>query len=280
MPDPGRLLTTIRQAIRAFQETPGRTGRVVRLQEVDEVLVTGDLHGNVDNFRRILQRADLKNHPRRHLVVQEIVHGRVCYPNGGDKSHQMVDLISALKCERPRQTHWLVGNHELAQWTGRVIIKAERELNTLFRDGVTTAYGNRAAEIYALYLELFAALPAAVATPNRVFLSHSLPRASRLGSFDLADLQREENEAISAIGSSLHSLVWGRDVGPTNAEAFLQKVEADLLITGHVPAPDGFLIPNDHQLILDSCGAPAGFCLFPTDRPITHDELIGCVSTI
>ena len=71
-------------------------------------MVAGDLHGNVDNFRRLLAIADLERHPRRHLVLQEIVHGRSHYPNGSDKSHQMVDLAAALKCQYPKRTHWIL----------------------------------------------------------------------------------------------------------------------------------------------------------------------------
>ena len=78
----------------------------------------------------------------------------------------------------------------------------------------------------------------------------------------------------------LHSLVWGRDITLENAAVYLGKVDAKLLISGHIPAPDGFLIPNDVQIILDSLGSPAGYCLFPTDRPLTHEELVAMVCTI
>ena len=37
MPDPDRLLRTLQQAIQAFRDTPGRKGRLVRLQDVDYV---------------------------------------------------------------------------------------------------------------------------------------------------------------------------------------------------------------------------------------------------
>src|SRR5947209_6550944 len=119
MPDPIRHLTTLRRAVVAFRSTPGRRGRVGYLEDVDEVLVAGDLHGNLENFKTVLQRAELAAHPRRHLVLQEVVHGPHRYPAGGDKSHQLLDLLAALKCQFPRQVHFLMGNHELAQWTGK-----------------------------------------------------------------------------------------------------------------------------------------------------------------
>src|SRR5436309_765622 len=99
MPHPERLLNTLRQAAAAFRTTPGRSGRLVRLDAGAEVLVAGDLHGSVENFRALLQLADLAREPQRHLIVQELVHGLLSYPEGGDKSHQLLDVVAALKCQ-------------------------------------------------------------------------------------------------------------------------------------------------------------------------------------
>lgn len=277
MPDPDKLLTTLRRAATAFRETPGRQGRFVRLQDVSEVFVVGDLHGNVGNFKRLFQRADLGKHPGRHIVLQEIIHGTFHYPDGSDKSHQMVDLVAALKCQYPTRTHWLLGNHELGQWFNRMILKADRDLNLHFREGVKAAYGERADEFFAAYIDLFSAIPAAIVTPNRVFLSHSLPKASRLPFFNLARLEQDD---LPTPGDPIYTLVWGRDTTADNATAFLQKVDADLLITGHIPISGGFQVPNERQIILDAMRTPAGFCLFPTERPLTHEELVQCVCTI
>jgi hypothetical protein len=93
MPDPDRLLSTLRKAIQAFRDTPGRRGRSIVLTEARDVLATGDLHGNVENFRQVLHKADLGNHPGRQLVLQEVIHGPFRYAAGGDKSHQLLDLI-------------------------------------------------------------------------------------------------------------------------------------------------------------------------------------------
>src|SRR5258708_4251265 len=174
MPEPTRLLRTLQQAIQAVRHTPGRKGRLVSLQEAGEVMVVGDLHGNVENFRKVLQKADLQKHSGRHLVLQELIHGPHKYPAGGDKSHQLLDLFAALKCQFPRQVHMLLGNHELSQWTNRLIGKGNIDYNELFREGVKTAYGPQADNIYAAYLELFAAIPLAVLTLNRVFISPTL----------------------------------------------------------------------------------------------------------
>jgi hypothetical protein len=281
MPDPTRLLTTLRQAVRSFQNTPGRTGHLVHLAGPQDVLVAGDLHGNVENFRRLLERADLRSHPDRHLVFQELVHGPFLYPLGGDKSHQLIDLLAALKCQFPRQVHMLLGNHELAQWTNQWIAKRDTELNDLFRQGIETAYGGHSQKIYDAYLDLFEAIPWAVRTPNRVFLSHSLPRATLIEEFDLEALKSDDLHPGDLIpGGQLHSLVWGRDTTVENVTAFLKKVDADWLITGHIPCEQGFATPNDRQLILDCMGAPAAYCQFPADRPVTFQDLLEGVKTL
>jgi hypothetical protein len=281
MPDPGRLLTTLQLAVDAFRATPGRRGRVVDLQGATDVLVAGDLHGNLDNFRRLLPIADLARNPARHFVLQEAIHGPYRYPAGGDRSHQLLDLIAALKCQFPRQVHFLIGNHELAQVTDRRIAKDDVELNDLFTEGVRSAYGTRADEVYAVYRDLIGVAPLALRTVNRVFLSHSLPPASLLSAFDPSVLERDESTDADCVpGGAVHALVWGRDTRPDTAAAFLQKMDADLLVTGHIPCDTGFDAPNERQLILDSLGRPAAYCLFPTDRPLTHPELLNCIGLL
>lgn len=281
MPDPDRLLTTLRRATQAYRTTPGRRGRLIRLEDAADVLVAGDLHGNLENFRQILDRAALTQHPRRHLVVQEVVHGPFCYPGGGDKSHQLVDLLAALKCQFPTRVHYLPGNHELAQFTSRQVMKNDVDLNVLFERGIEEAYGKRAPEINAAYSELIFALPLAVRTSNRVFLSHSLPSASRSETFALSTLETDEApDSEWRPGGGLYSLVWGRDTSEANVEAFLAQVDADYLITGHIPCDHGFEVTGPRHLILDSFSVPAAYCLFPADRALTFDELLEGVKVL
>ncbi|HEV3145914.1 MAG TPA: metallophosphoesterase [Gemmataceae bacterium] len=274
MPDPDKLLQTIRKAAEYSRTTPGRRGRVILLLDATEVLATGDLHGNIGNFQRILKVAELAKHPRLHLVMQELIHGKFLYADGGEKSHQAVDLWCALKCQYPTRVHYLPGNHELSQWTSRLIGKDDADLNANFRDGVRTAYGAHADAIYTAYLELFAALPLAIRTPNRVFLSHSLPSAGALPQFDPAQMEHAEHQPSDfEPGGLVYALVWGRDNSAENAANFLRKVNADWLITGHIPCETGFATPNERQIILDCMGSPAAYCLFPTDRPLAAGEL-------
>jgi hypothetical protein len=278
MPDPVKLLNTIRKAADFSRTLLGRRGRIVHLVDAAEILAVGDLHGNVANFQRIIKIADLAHQPRRHLVMQELIHGRFTYPDGSDKSHQVVDLWCALKCQFPTRVHFLPGNHELSQWTNRLIVKGDSDLNASFRDGVRSAYGMHGIDVYAAYLNLFPVLPIAIRTPNRVFVSHSLPAASALAALDMTLLERDgHTETDLRPGGLVYSILWGRDTSAANVAAYLEKIDADLLISGHIPCETGFAVPNDRQVILDSLDTPAAYCLFPADRPIAHADLVNCV---
>lgn len=282
MPAPDRMLTVLRQALTLVRATPGRKGHVVTLHDCSEVMVVGDLHGNVGLFQALLKIADLGNHPGRHLVLQEIIHGKFRYPTGGDKSHQLVDLFAALKCQYPKRVHCLPGNHELAQWTGRRVIKADEDLNALFDEGIASAYGAQYAPVLdQAYNELFQALPLALRAPNRILVTHSLPTAHAMPLFEPIRLERETFEPSDLDpGGSVYSLLWGRDTSRENVADYLVKMDADLLVSGHIASDEGFSVPNDLQVIVDCAESPGGFVLFPADRPITHAELVGCIRTI
>ncbi|OWK44512.1 metallophosphoesterase [Fimbriiglobus ruber] len=281
MPPPDRMLTTLRRAIDYVAATPGRRGHLVHLQNCAEVMVVGDLHGHVPNFRAALEKAALAANPGRHLVVQELVHGPFKYPDGTDKSHQLVDLFAALKCQFPDRVHYLPGNHEMAQWKGRKVGKGTDDLNAQFSLGVRAAYGSAAVDIYRAYTDLFTALPLALRTPNRVFITHTLVPGKQLDNFDPASLEAEEYAPQEyEPGGLVYGILWGRDVSAATAVAFLDKVDADLSVTGHIANDAGYHVPNDRQLIVECSESPGGYVLFPTDRPLTHAELVACVGTI
>src|SRR5262245_34226616 len=105
MPDPQKLLATIRRATELFRSTPGRAGGMVTLAEgqAEDVLVVGDLHGNLRAFSHFLKLAALDAHPRRHLILQELVHDPKADADGElpDLSHRLVDVVCALKCQYP-----------------------------------------------------------------------------------------------------------------------------------------------------------------------------------
>jgi hypothetical protein len=282
MPDPQKILATVRRAADLFRTTPGRQGSLVTLDSAEDVMVVGDLHGNVNAFRQILGEAALPKNPGRHLVLQELVHGPWMYPDeAGDKSHQLVDLVSALKCQYPDRVHLILGNHELSELTGRPIGKNGVYLNTLFRQGLETAYGESAAAIEQAYHVLFAALPLAVRTPNRVFLCHTIPDAVDLDRLDLELLRTGVWSPESMMrGGTIYALTWGRDLDADTVDRFATMVDADWFITGHQPCDEGFLQPNHRQIIIDGTDPYPTYCLFPARDAVTLETLLAGVHSL
>jgi hypothetical protein len=284
MPDPEKLIATVRRATALFKATPGRVGGVVTLEKgsAADVMVVGDLHGNVPLFKQLLPTAALATNPLRHLVLQELIHGQRMYPgDGGDKSHQLVDLVCALKCQYPERVHLILGNHELSELTGRAIGKHGVPLNALFRLGIDTAYRGRGADVYAAYLELFAALPLAVRTPNRVFLCHTIPDGYELDGLDLGVLALDhwQPEHMKRHGT-VYALTWGRDTDRETVDRFAAMVDADLFVTGHQPCDEGFRLANHRQIIIDGTEPNPAYCLFPATDPVTIQSLLNGVHTL
>lgn len=280
MPAPDRMLNILRKATEFVIRTPGRQGHTIFLTDAKDVLVAGDLHGHLGNFQSVMTTAALAAHPKRHLVLQEVIHSSFRYPTGGDKSHQLLDLFAALKCQFPERVHLLPGNHEMAQMTGRPIGKGNESLNEVFIEGIKAAYGTAWAEIEKAYYELLRALPLAYRTANRVFFSHTLIPGKSLGEFHMLRLKQEQFAETDFLpGGVVYGILWGRDTSQETADEFLRIVDADLLVTGHIPTDTGHMVPNSKQLIVDCSASPAAYVLIPTDRRLTLAELLAGVVT-
>jgi hypothetical protein len=283
MPDPAKILPILRRAAVLCRATPGRKGAVVHLDDdAEEVMVVGDLHGNLTTFKQVLALADLARRPKRHLVLQELVHGPFYYPDeGGDRSHQLVDVVAALKCQHPDRVHLILGNHELSELTGRSIGKNGVYLNALFQQGIETAYGARAGAVRAAYLELFAALPLAVRTPNRVFICHTIPNGADLDRFDPEVLAgRAWTDEDRARGGTVYAITWGRDTAPETSDRFAGIVDADLFVNGHQPCDEGYRRANERQLIVDGTDPCPACVVFPARGPITMEGLLQGVKLV
>lgn len=281
MSDPQKVIATVRKAADLMRRTPGRVGSVVRAF-AEDVLVAGDLHGNLRAFRWILEEAALDEHPGRHLVLQELVHEINKYnEDRPDLSHRLVDLVCSLKCQYPDRVHLILGNHELSELTGRVIGKDGQTLNERFREGIKLSYGDAAEEVYEAYLKLFAELPLAARTPNRVFICHSIPDGDWLDGLDLSVLDADSwpPEATKRRGT-VYALTWGRDTSDETADRFAEMVDADLFVIGHQHCEDGFRQSNRRTLIVDGTDPSPAYCLFPARKPITIEEILASAKVL
>jgi hypothetical protein len=271
------ILTTLGLATEANRQTPGRQGNVVVLTPdlAAEVLVTGDLHGHRRNFNLIRRLAALDENPRRHLVLQEVCHGGPTYEQtGGCMSHTILEDVAGLKAKYPERVHFILGNHELSELTDFPIQKNRQMLNLLFQMGLQQMYGPAADEVYAAFLCFLKTCPLAVRLPQGVFISHSLPEQVDVRGFDPSIFTRELIDDDYGEQGDVFRLVWGRDYRQKNARAFAQLVGAKVLISGHEPCSEGFVAPNDVQIILDCCGDRAAYVILPVGVELSHAEIM------
>ena len=271
-----RLLTIFDQAAEANRQTPGRQGNVVVLSPelAGEVMVTGDLHGHRRNFNLIRRLAALESNSARHLLFQEVCHGGPTYPDGSCMSHTILEDVAWLKTKYPSRLHFILGNHELAELSDFAIQKNRQLLNLQFRLGLQRMYGAAAEKVYEAYRRFLRSCPLAVRLPQGVFISHSLPEDVDTVGFDPSVFTRELTAEDYAEWGEVFRLVWGRDYRGENARAFARLVGAKILISGHEPCYEGFMAPNDLQVILDCCGQPAAYVILPVGEELSHDEIM------
>ena len=91
-----------------------RHEQTVVLPATGEVWMTGDLHDHRTNFGKLLRAADLAKNPQRHLILHELIHGDHYDANGADDSWQTLYKAVELKCDYPKQVHFMLAkNHDL-----------------------------------------------------------------------------------------------------------------------------------------------------------------------
>lgn len=271
------VIATCAQATDANLHTPHRSGNVVELtaENAEDVMITADLHGNRRNFNAIKKIADLKGHPRRHLVLQEVCHGGPTYPaNGGCMSHGMLEDVAKLKAEFPDRVHFLLSNHEMAELTDFPILKSKKVLNLMFRMGMQQMYGPATEKVREAYLGFLRSCPLGVRLSSGVFVCHSLPEKADSSGYCAEFFHRPLEPIDYQEHSDLFRTLWGRDYRPENARAFTELVGATVLISGHEPCPDGYSVPNEYQVILDCCGEKACYLILPVDQPLSHAQIV------
>jgi hypothetical protein len=271
------VIETYAKATQANWDTPSREGNLIRLTEetADELLVTGDLHGHRRNFNLIRRIAALDQHPRRHLLLQEVCHGGPTYPaNGGCMSHLVLEDVAKLKTQYPDRVHFILSNHELSEISEYPIQKNKQMLNLLFRLGLQQMYGPATGKVREAYLEFLKSCPLAVRLPNGVFISHTIPESADSRPFNKSLLTHEIDPVEFYDQGDLFDLLWGRDYREENSKAFASQVGAKVLINGHEPCPDGFSVPNKTQIILDCCSDKACCVLLPIQEPLGQAEIV------
>lgn len=269
----------MKRATRAMLDDPYRVGNLIELPEIGELMITGDVHGNLPNFERIVEIADLDNNPGRHLILQEFVHALET-SLGRDLSYRALELQAELKCQYPDRVHILLGNHELSEFQGRKVYKDGKMLNKLFRRGVNSAYASEASQVIAAYRKYFRSLPLGARTTSGLMLTHSTPEGRHVHRYDLAFFRQVPNLYDVVQKGLVEELVWGRDYEPEVADAWAEQVDCEVMVVGHTPCDHGYQVPNHRHVIIDSKDDYGAYILLRLDRRYTQRELVDRIHTL
>jgi Calcineurin-like phosphoesterase len=252
-PSAERVIEAFQIATEENEISPLRSFNVVNLPAEGELWMTGDLHDHRRNYEKLIRHAALDENPKRHLVLHELIHGERFDATGAEGSWHMLFQAAELKCDFPGQVHFLLANHDLAQIHGEGIMKAGLSVCEAFSAGVKQVFNDASDKVEVAMKQFLLSLPLAVACPNGIFCCHSLPTDSQIEKFDFNIFHRPLlGPDYARRHGPVYQLIWGRHMSAATAAAFAEKVEARIIITGHQPQEEGYLVNGPKHLILAS----------------------------
>jgi hypothetical protein len=276
----GEITDLMDRATMLTRQEPLRRGNVICLPPVGDLVVLGDLHGNVENLRKVAAWAALSVNRDRYLVLQELVHGGPLDQRGRDHSYRLLEEAAVLKCRFKSQVQLILSNHDMAELAGSAIKKGGQSVSGAFWRGIASAYGEAWPEVHGTYRRLLSSLPLAVRTPNGVFISHSTPQRDALDLFDYTIFDRPLTAEDYLPGGSVYSLVWGRFQDQEVADTFARHVGAEILVTGHQASLPGVKAPTSRHIILVSEGASGRLLLMRLGVSVPYNILLRQVTRI
>jgi hypothetical protein len=276
----GEITDRLDRAAILMRRDPLRVGNIVRMPSAGDLVVVGDIHGDVENFRRVVEWAALYRHKDRYLVLQELIHGGPLDGQGADHSFRLLEEAAALKVRYKSQVQLVLSNHDLCEILGSTVTKGGTNVSAAFWRGIEDSYGAAWPEVHGAYRRFLAALPLAVRTPGNVFISHSTPQGDTLDNFDYSIFDRPLNMEDYLPGGSIHSLVWGRWHDQEAADRFAKSVAAEILVTGHQTSMPGVKTPTSRHIVLTSDGPLGRFLLLRLNVQVPHTVLLRQVAKI
>jgi hypothetical protein len=252
-----------------------RVMQTIHLPPDAEVWMTGDLHDHRRNLDKLIRAADLGNHPDRHLVLHELIHGDHYDAAGAEDSWITLHRAAELKCDFPDQVHFLLANHDLAQILGEGISKNGVSVCEAFTAGLRRDFGQTPYHRVSVAItEFLLSLPLAVRTPGGLFFSHSLPTDEQMPTYDFGVFDRPlTGDDYKRRTGPAYQLIWGRNISPAAVDQFLQNVKATTVVTGHQPQEMGFDINGEHHLIIASEHSQGVYLPVETSASYTAPDL-------
>ncbi len=249
---PRTTIDLLNSGIKANQTDRFRRANVVCLPGQGSLVVGGDIHGHRRNFERIVSFADLGNHPDRHLILQEIIHGGPEDEAGGCLSYQLLFEAVRLKVSFPDQVHIVMGNHDTACINSSEVMKNGKEMNRAMAEALEREFRHAGPDVRLAIRQFLFSQPLAVRCGNRLWISHSLPNERCIDQFDPGVFDRELRINDCERPGSAYLLTWGRRHSQAALDRMAGLLDVDLFVLGHQPQTAGWCRAGTNLLILAS----------------------------
>ena len=262
------VANTFRQAAELNREDARRSNNIVHVECTGSIVVSGDIHGNRPNMTAIFNHARSLGR-ETILVLQEIIHGLPDERTGTDRSVELLNRAARMKINNPDKTLILMGNHDLAQFSGGEISKEGRGACEEFLRGIDQTFGADAQEVLEAVQEFCKSLPLAVRFENGLVVSHTLPSPTSATSMDIGILDREWTDEDSRRGGALYDWTWGRDQTPEQLESIAEQLDASFFILGHRHIFEGLMAIPPLAIAIDSSNTMGCIFEFRAEEMIT-----------
>lgn len=262
----------LREAAQLIREDPNRSGMLLSFGGAGQLVVTGDLHGNLRNFEKLQRFCQLERTKARSVILHELIHQEPDQPGAPDTSIDLLVRAAQWKCDFPDNVFFLQSNHELSQYLRYEITKGGRSVLYDFVRGVETRYGAAAPMVMEAVHDYLGSLPLAARTASGVFIAHSLPDPLRMQHFDLSIFERPARPEDFISGGPVHAMVWGRFHSPANVEFFRQRLGVEFFLVGHTPQEMGYAVVG-RMIILASDHAHGVFLPLDLARRYSMEQM-------
>lgn len=246
------IIELLNHGLKANNDDPFRKANLLHLPSDGDLVITGDIHGNLRNFERIVTFADLQNNPKRHLILQEIIHGGPEDSNGRCLSYKLLFDAIRYKLQFPNQIHFIMANHDTAFINNSKVMKNGKEMNESMRSAIKNEFPDTSEDINLAIKQFLFSQPLAARTENKIWISHSLPDNRFMETFDTNIFHRSLKISDIPRPGSVYLLTWGRN----HSEQMLKKLskifDVDLFVLGHQAPEMGHEKTEENVIILTS----------------------------
>ncbi|MGD0785720.1 MAG: metallophosphoesterase [Sedimentisphaerales bacterium] len=268
------FIKLLEAGILANQQDKYRKANMIVLPQEGDVIVAGDIHGHRRNFERVISYTNLEKNPDRHLILQEIIHGGPEDKQGGCLSYELLADVARLKTQYPDRVHIILANHDTAFISNSDVMKNGKEMNASMRAAMHRRFGSDFKAVESAIERFLFSQPLAVRSPNRIWISHSLPSDRMIEKFDFTIFDRQLKISDIVRPNSAYLLTWGRVHNPETFKFLAQKLDVDLFVLGHQVQEAGWMSNNENLIIIDSQHNHGHLLHFDLGSQYTIEKLI------